>query len=494
MNPFYTLIPSNKIALSDLQTSITYKDLIASAVKKRDWLMEMGYTRGHRIGIAGNNSVRTYTYFLAAQMLSSAVGLRWDFKGNDWNYKIPAANINVVLELGLSDEDLKVHHHHFDKSTECPKEYAVYFSSGTTGNSWGVPQSTPMVWDVDDYNWGMGIDIVNYNRAVINPYYRETDENIQIQPMGPYIGFGQESTTLNLIKQGHTVLVDLETDWDEVVDRFKPTWTVMFPMLALKMMEVNKGGGHPIKCVEMSGAKVTKNQLDDFKKFFNCKYFVSHYGTSQSGNFFHNSGDGSNLDNIGKPCEGFVHAYGKEFVRIGKNGTIEVKWHGSPPHYANSEGYYDTGDIARVREDGNWEFLGRSNEMLMIRGGSKLQAPSIEDRLMENPHIKEAYIYPVPESDIKKQFTHKVKISREDIDTGTLYQLPGLLYYGNLTVEEVEQYCAEQLPDFHRPVQIFRLKDKLASFTEKSVWKVRRLSMHDVLRDRRDEWCDEYKL
>ena len=54
-----------------------------------------------------------------------------------------------------------------------------------------------MVWDVDDYNWGMGIDIVNYNRAVINPYYREFDDNIQIQPMQPWIGWGQESTTLN---------------------------------------------------------------------------------------------------------------------------------------------------------------------------------------------------------------------------------------------------------------------------------------------------------
>ena len=493
MNPFYTLIPDNKIALSDINEQITYSDLINDAIEIRDWLIENGYKHGHRIGIAGKNCVRTYKYFLAAQMLSSAVGLRSDFKGNDWNYKIPAANINVVIDLGKNSDDLKLHHYHYEKSTECPKEYAVYFSSGTTSNKWGSPQATPMVWDVDDYNWGMGIDIVNYNRAVINPYYRESDDNIQIQAMGSWMGFGQESTTLNLIKHGHTVLVSEHnpSEWDLLVERYKPTWTVMFPMIASKLMESNNGGGHPIKCVEMAGAKPTIKQTEEFKKFFNCNYFTSHYGTSQSGNSFHSAGNGENLQHIGKPCLGFVHAYGKDFVRIGKHGTLEIKWHGSPPHYCNQDGYYDTGDIVRIKDDGDWEFLGRSNEMLMIRGGSKLQAPSIEDRLIENPKIKEVYIYPIPESDIQNP---TLEISREEIDAGSLYQVPGCLYYGDLTIKEVEEYCKEQLPIYHRPVQIFKLKNKLSSFVESNVWKVRRLSMHDTLKENSSNWCEDYTL
>jgi len=497
MNPFYTLIPDDKPALSDINETITYRELISRAIEKRDWLVSMGYKHGHRIGIAGKNDVRTYVYYLAGQMLSSVVGLRSDFKGNDWNYKIPAANINVVLELGENDDNLKVHHQNFDKSTECYKEYAVYFSSGTTSNKWGSPQATPMVWDVDDFNWGMGADIVNYNREVINPYYRESDENIQIQPMHAWMGWGQECTTLNLIKHGHTILVGDITEWDELVERFKPTWTVMFPMIAFKLMDKNKGGGHPIKCVEMSGARVTEKQVEQMREFFNCGYFVSHYGTSQSGNFMHNSGDGSNLQNIGKPCEGFIHAYGKDFVRIGKHGTLEVKWHGSPPHYTNEEGYYDTNDVVELGEDGNYIFKGRANEMLMIRGGSKLQAPSIEDRILENFGIKEAYVFPIPESDVNietDQADTRVKITREEIDSGILYQLPGLLYYGDMTTEEMHKWCEENLPLYHRPVHIYRLKDTLSSFTESEVWKVRRLAMHDTLTENYQEWCDDWQL
>jgi acyl-coenzyme A synthetase/AMP-(fatty) acid ligase len=498
MNPFYTLIPDDKIALSDINGSITYRELIDQAIQKRDWMVEMGYKRGHRIGISGKNDIRTYVYFLAGQMLSSVVGLRP--KGeeeNDWAYKIPASNLNVTIELGNSEEEVNVQHYHFDQTTECDKEYAVYFSSGTTSNTWGVPQSTPMVWDVDDHNWGMGIDIVNYNRMVINPYYRENntirrdDDNIQIQPMWSWIGWGQECTTLNLIKHGHTVLVGDISEWDTLVERHKPTWTVMFPMIAFKLMDHNKGGGHPIKCVEMSGARVTEKQLTQMKEFFNCDYFVSHYGTSQSGNFMHNSGDGSNLQNIGKPCEGFVHAYGEDFVRIGQNGTLEVKWHGSPPHYCNENGYYDTNDVVEMGPDGNYIFKGRANEMLMIRGGSKLLAPTIEDRMLEEFRVKEAYIFPVPESDLENP---DIEMSREEIDDGILYQIPGLLYYGDISIKDLQEHIDKVLPSYHKPVLIYRLKDTLSSFTDTGHWKVRRLSMHDTLRKNHEEWCHSYDI
>ena len=79
--------------------------------------------------------------------------------------------------------------------------------------------------------------------------------------------------------------------------------------------------------------------------------------------------------------------------RIGKNGTFEIKWPASPPTMLNEDGYYDTNDIVELRDDGNYEFLGRANEMLMIRGGSKFQAPSVEDRLMEHPHINLGFFY-----------------------------------------------------------------------------------------------------
>lgn len=474
MNPFYTLLPEDKPALSDKNTTITYKELIPEAIRIRDWLVSLGYTYGHRIGIAGSQSVETYKYFLAAQMLSSAVGLRIDHKQNDWNYKIPAANINAVIEL--SDE-IKVHHKHFEKSTECPKEFATYFSSGTTSNNWGRPQTTPMVWEIDDYNWGQSLDVNHYCRALVNPYVRESSpDNIQIQAMQPWIAWGQEMVTYNLIKQGHTILVDDMSEWDMLVDKFKPTWTTMFPMIAFRLMEKNKGSDHKLQCVEMSGARPTMKQVNAMKKFFNCDYFISHYGTSQAGNVNYTAGDGSNLQHIGKPCEGFVHAFGEDFVRIGKNGTYEVKWPASPPLLVNEDGYYDTNDVVELDEEGKYQFLGRANEMLMIRGGSKFQAPSVEDRLLEHHQIHEAYIYPIPDPEINEK--------------GSLFQRPGCLYFGDLSTEEVKAYCIEQLPPYMRPIEIHKLKNKLSAFTDESIWKVRRLSMNDILQEKKNEWCE----
>ena len=63
MNPFYNLIPDDKPVLSDINGTITYRELVTAAIEKRDWLVSMGYKRGHRIGIAGKNDTRTITYF-----------------------------------------------------------------------------------------------------------------------------------------------------------------------------------------------------------------------------------------------------------------------------------------------------------------------------------------------------------------------------------------------------------------------------------------------
>jgi len=40
-----------------------------------------------------------------------------------------------------------------------------------------------------------------------------------------------------------------------------------------------------------------------------------------------------------------------------------------------------------------------------------------------------------------------------------------------------------------RPIHIHKLKNKLSVFTDESIWKVRRLSMHDILLEKKNEWC-----
>jgi len=136
--------------------------------------------------------------------------------------------------------------------------------------------------------------------------------------------------------------------------------------------------------------------------------------------------------------------------------------------------------------------------MLMIRGGSKLLAPTIEDRILENLNVKEAYIFPVPESDIDLPVTEesmdsRIEISREEIDDGILYQIPGLAYFGDISVDDIKEYNDLNLPPYHRPISIYRLSNTLSTFTEAEVWKVRRLSMHDTLKENYKEWCIEWE-
>ena len=42
MNPFYILLPTDRPAISDINETITYKELIPQAIKIRDWLTSLG--------------------------------------------------------------------------------------------------------------------------------------------------------------------------------------------------------------------------------------------------------------------------------------------------------------------------------------------------------------------------------------------------------------------------------------------------------------------
>jgi len=473
MNPFYLLLPEDKPALSDKNTTITYKELIPEAVKIRDWMMSQGYKYGHRIGIAGSQSVDTYKYILAAQMLSSAVGLRCDYK-DDWDWKTKASNLNVILEL---DEDVKVHHKHFDKSTFCTKEFLVFFSSGTTSSNYGIPRTTPMCWEIDEDNWGQSLEVNHYCRALVNEYVHSPEKNIQIQPMQYWIPWAQELVTCNLVKQGHTIIVDKADEWDPLVEKFQPTWTSMFPSVALRLRD-NNLGMPGLKCVEFSGARVTMKQVELLKDFFKCDYFTSHYGTSQAGNLTATSGDGSNLQHFGKPCPGFVHAFGEDIVRIGKNGTMECKWPANPPTEMDEEGYWDTNDICTIGNDGNYQFLGRKDEMILIfKGGGKFHAPTVENILLEHEQLEEVYIYPIQDP--------------EEVECGVHFQEPGCLYLGDLSVDEVYDYCLNRLPPYQRPIEIHKLRSSFEDFMPERIWKVRRNSMNDWIQEKHDEWCSD---
>jgi amino acid adenylation domain-containing protein len=97
---------------------------------------------------------------------------------------------------------------------------------------------------------------------------------------------------------------------------------------------------------------------------------------------------------------------------------------------------YRTGDIARYRPDGNFEFLGRADQQVKIHG-FRIELGEVESVLLRHPAVSEAVAM-------------VEKISSNDRLTAYVTARPG----ASLTIIDLQQFLAERLPDFAIPSEI----------------------------------------
>lgn len=114
---------------------------------------------------------------------------------------------------------------------------------------------------------------------------------------------------------------------------------------------------------------------------------------------------------IAATSEGFNHVYAMklvdgdgEAVAPGEEGEICVTGPSMFVGYANSrdndaafdgQGFFRTGDLGRVREDGALTISGRKKD-LVIRGGENISAREVEDLLVRHPALAEVAVVAIP--------------------------------------------------------------------------------------------------
>ncbi|MFL6293188.1 MAG: amino acid adenylation domain-containing protein [Thermoanaerobaculia bacterium] len=102
---------------------------------------------------------------------------------------------------------------------------------------------------------------------------------------------------------------------------------------------------------------------------------------------------------------------------------------------------YRTGDLARVTEDGQLDFLGRSDHQVKIRG-FRIELGEIESVLLEHPGVKDAVVVAAAAKSGEKRLVAYL-VPREPID-----------------LSEIQKLLAGRLPDYMRPAA-FALLDAL---------------------------------
>ena len=70
---------------------------------------------------------------------------------------------------------------------------------------------------------------------------------------------------------------------------------------------------------------------------------------------------------------------------------------------ATDDGWFRTGDIAAVEEDGTHRIVGRASTDLIKSGGYRIGAGEVENALLAHPAVREAAVVGAPHTDLGQE-------------------------------------------------------------------------------------------
>jgi long-chain acyl-CoA synthetase len=166
-----------------------------------------------------------------------------------------------------------------------------------------------------------------------------------------------------------------------------------------------------LKVCASGGAALPVELLHGFDEAFGCKVLEG-YGLSETSPVasFNHPDKERKPGSIGTPIEGV------EMKLLEPNeegvGEIAIRGHNVMKGYFNrpdatadaidSDGWFKTGDLAKVDEDGYYFIVDRSKDMI-IRGGYNIYPREVEEVLYEHPAVAECAIIGVPHDELGEE-------------------------------------------------------------------------------------------
>jgi long-chain acyl-CoA synthetase len=180
-------------------------------------------------------------------------------------------------------------------------------------------------------------------------------------------------------------------------------------------------------CVS-AGAALPVELLREFERELGC-VILEGYGLSETSPVacFNQPGRARKPGSIGSPIEGVeMRLVDDDRREVGREevGEIAIRGHNVMKGYWNrpdataeaidADGWFYSGDIARVDEDGCFFIVDRKKE-LIVRGGYNVYSREIEDVLYEHPAVREAAVIGVPHAEFGEEVAAAV-VLREEAD------------------------------------------------------------------------------
>ena len=203
-------------------------------------------------------------------------------------------------------------------------------------------------------------------------------------------------------------------------------------------------------CVS-GGAALPVEILRGFEEMFRC-VILEGYGLSETSPVacFNHPDTVRKPGSIGVPIVGVrmrvVDADGADLT-AGEVGEIVIAGHNIMRGYwrnpeataeAITDGWFRTGDLARVDEDGYFYIVDRKKD-LIIRGGFNVYPREVEEVLYEHPAVAEAAVVGIPHDELGEEIGAAVKLTTD----------------GTVTAEELIAFTRDRMAPYKYPRHIW---------------------------------------
>ncbi len=476
---------------------VTYADYDREVNRVARGLLKLGVRRGDKVGLyIPNHPEFVFGYLACAKLGAAAVPVTWRFAASEVKYILGHSDSSVVImetsfmdsdfiekinavrdelpELrdiviigspedaarvpgGMSYDDFLCDDPELDRELEARKQEVeeedvvlLLFTSGTTG----LPKA-PMLTQRN---------LVSYVAGQIESSGIGDDERLLMDIPNNHVG-GAVMAIFSVLYSGNTlVMMDtfipqqvLQTVQDErisVMGQVPAQYILLFMQPDFDSYDLSS-----VKFAVTSGAPVPPELVFQIEEKMGIVPFVGYGLTETSGaiTFTRQEHPREKITStIGVPNEGIevrIMSPEREEMPLGEAGEITVRGGAVMKGYykrpdANAEafdadGFFYTGDMGYIDEDGFVHILGRKKEMY-IRGGENVYPPEVEDVLMQHPKVLFAAVLGYPDPVMGEK--------------GRAYVVPQP--GAEVSEDEIKTYCREQLAKYKVPDQVV-LRDML---------------------------------
>jgi long-chain acyl-CoA synthetase len=222
----------------------------------------------------------------------------------------------------------------------------------------------------------------------------------------------------------------------EIIARDKVTVFEGVPTMYVAMLHSDKADDADTSCLRLcvsGGSAMPGEVLRAFEEKFGCQ-ILEGYGLSETSPVasFNHPDKERKVGSIGTPIAGVdmrvVDEDGAD-VEQGDVGEIVIRGHNVMKGYwgkddataeAIKDGWFYTGDMAKVDEDGYFFIVDRKKE-LIIRGGYNVYPREVEEVLYGHPAVQEAAVIGVPDDKMGEEVGAAVVLKPgEDVSTDEL--------------------------------------------------------------------------